>query len=100
MIKMENIVENWVPYHMIKLRTIAEESQINVELNDALNIKEVTAEAFSLLGENGIIRAADKHSCEECTQIYRRAAETSAHVPAVTDTGSSDSDVMDIDKKL
>ena len=61
----------WQTFVQESMHTIAEESQIDVELNDALNIKEVTAEAFSLLAENGIIRAADKHSCDECTQIYR-----------------------------
>ncbi|KIJ94076.1 hypothetical protein K443DRAFT_111106, partial [Laccaria amethystina LaAM-08-1] len=90
----------WQTFVQELMHTIAEESQINVELNDALNIKEVTAEAFSILGENGIIRAADKHSCEECTQIYWPINETSTLVPTVTDTGSSDSDVMDIYKRF
>ena len=45
----------WQTFVQESMRTVAEESQIDVELNDALNIKEVTAEAFSLLGENGII---------------------------------------------
>ena len=90
----------WQTFVQESMRTVAEESQIDVELNDALNIKEVTAEAFSLLGENGIIRAADKHSYEDCTQTYRPVTETSAHVPTVTDPGSSDSDVMDVDKKF
>ena len=43
----------WQTFVQESMHTIAEESQIDVELNDALNIKEVTAEAFSLLGENG-----------------------------------------------
>jgi hypothetical protein len=90
----------WQTFVQESMRTIAEESQINVELNDALDIKEVTAEAFSLLGENGIIRAADKHSCDECTQIYRRVGETSAQVPTTSDSDSSDSNVMDVDKKF
>ena len=28
-----------------------------------------------MLGENGIIRAADKHTCSECTQVYKRTAD-------------------------
>ena len=35
----------------------------------------MTKEAFELLGENGIIRAADKHACSECTQAYKRTAD-------------------------
>ncbi|KAF8872290.1 hypothetical protein CPB84DRAFT_1818090 [Gymnopilus junonius] len=51
--------------------TIAAESSIDLELDDGLNIKEVTAEAFEVLGEKGVIRASDKHSCSECTQIFK-----------------------------
>ncbi|KAF8974787.1 hypothetical protein BDZ97DRAFT_1751506 [Flammula alnicola] len=55
----------WQAFVQETLRTIAEESEIDIELNDALNIKEVTSQAFAILGENGIIRAADKHACSE-----------------------------------
>jgi hypothetical protein len=37
------------------LRTIAAESKIDLELNDPLNITEVTTQAFEILGEKGII---------------------------------------------
>ncbi len=65
----------WQAFIQESIRVIAEESKIDVELNDGLSIKEVTVEAFSVLGENGIIRAADKHACLECTQIYRKTSE-------------------------
>jgi len=55
----------WQIFVQQSVRTIAEESQIDAEFDDGLNIKEVTAQAFSLLGENGIIRAADGHACAE-----------------------------------
>ena len=35
----------------------------------------MTKEAFELLGENGIIWAADKPACSECTQVYKRTAD-------------------------
>ena len=51
------------------VRTIAEESGIDAEFDDGLNIKEVTTQAFSPLGEDGIIRASEDHACNECTQL-------------------------------
>jgi CxC6 like cysteine cluster associated with KDZ transposases len=40
-----------------------------------LQICEVTKEAFNLLGENGLIRAADQHSCTQCTQKYKATSD-------------------------
>ncbi|KAF8812166.1 hypothetical protein BYT27DRAFT_7221213 [Phlegmacium glaucopus] len=64
------------------LRTIAGYSKLDLELDDALNIKEVTTEAYSILGENGIIRAADHHACGECTQEYRKSSTAVFDNPA------------------
>jgi len=50
-------------------------SQLNLELRDGLAIDEVAKEAFEVLGENGIIRAADMHACSECTHTYKRTAD-------------------------
>ena len=52
----------WQAFVQDSLRTIAAESKIDIELNDPLNITEVTTEAFGLLGEQGIIRAAEQHN--------------------------------------
>jgi hypothetical protein len=65
----------WQAFVQESVRTIAAQSQLNLELRDGLSIDEVTKEAFELLGENGIIRAADKHACSECTQVYKRSAD-------------------------
>jgi hypothetical protein len=46
-----------------------------LEIRDGLAIDEVAKEAFEILGENGIIRAADQHACVECTQPYKRTAD-------------------------
>jgi len=61
----------WQSFVQESIRSIAAVSNINVELQDGLAIEDVTREAFSLLGENGIIRAADQHACDECTQAYK-----------------------------
>jgi hypothetical protein len=65
----------WQAFVQDSLRIIAAESNIDVELNYPLNIKEVTTQAFELLGEQGIIRAADQHACHECTQPYKKTSD-------------------------
>ena len=72
----------WQAFVQDSLHTIAGESNINIELNDPLNIKEVTTQAFELLGEQGIIRAADHHSCSECTQPYKKSSDAVLNDPA------------------
>jgi CxC5 like cysteine cluster associated with KDZ transposases len=65
----------WQAFVQESVRSIAEASEINLELQDGLAIDDVTEQAFSVLGENGIIRAADQHTCQECTQPYKRTAD-------------------------
>ena len=59
--------EIWQAFVQHFVHTIAKEFNIDIEFDDGLNIKEITTQAFSLLGENGIIRAADEHTCAKCT---------------------------------
>jgi len=66
----------WQTFVQESTRTIASSSNINLQLPDNLAIEDITKEAFTLLGENGIIRAANQHSCGECTQPYRHTADT------------------------
>ena len=47
-----------------------------MELNENLPINEVTKEAFAALGKDGLIYAADNHTCSECTQPYRSSTNT------------------------
>ena len=72
----------WQAFVQDSLRTIAAESNVNIELNDPLNIMEVTTQAFELLGEQGIIRAADQHACSECTQPYKKTSDVVLNNPA------------------
>ena len=58
---------------------------MELSLKDNLAIDEVTKEAFSILGENGIIiRAADQHACSECTHDYIET--TSDNIPTAGST--------------
>ena len=72
----------WQAFVQDSLHTIAAESKIDIELNDPLNITEVTTQAFELLGEQGIIRTADHHACSECTQPYKRTSDAVLNNPA------------------
>jgi len=65
----------WQAFVQETTRTIAAVSDFNLELNDSLAINEVTKEAFNILGENGLIRATDQHSCSECTQKYKATSD-------------------------
>jgi hypothetical protein len=46
-----------------------------LELPDDLQIDDVTQEAYAILGENGVIRCADGHTCGECTHDYKATAD-------------------------
>ena len=72
----------WQAFVQQSVRTIAGECGFDAEFDDGLNIKEVTTQAFSILGENGIIRAADKHACGECTQERNKTSNVVFDDPA------------------
>ena len=65
----------WQAFVQESIRTISATSDLHLEIQDGLAIDEVTKEALEILGENGIIRAADQHACSECTQPYKRTAD-------------------------
>jgi len=47
-------------------------SDYDLVLLDKLGIDEVTKEAFSVLGNNSQIIAANHYSCTECSQEYKK----------------------------
>src|ERR1700761_8012461 len=49
-------------------------------IKDGLPIEDVTVEAFTHLGNNGIIQAAHGHACSECSQPYKATADTIPNV--------------------
>lgn len=70
----------WQAFVQETIRSIAASSNINLELQDPLAIDDVARESFKVLGENGIIRPADQHACEECTQQYRHTSDRMPNV--------------------
>ena len=84
----------WQAFVQQSVRTIAEESGIDAEFDDGLNIKEVTTQAFSLLGEDGIIRASEDHACNECTQKRKDTSDIVFNNPAaVVGVDATDEDI-------
>ena len=79
----------WHAFVQESIRMIGSLSNLNLTLRDNLPIEEVTKEAFHVLGEGGMIRAADGHSCTECTQKHRGSE-------ALLDSGSEDEDAENI----
>ena len=65
----------WQAFVQESVCSIAEVSKINLEIQDGLAIDDVTKQAFSILDESGIIHAIDQHTCQECTQPYKRTAD-------------------------
>jgi len=63
---VQNCLNVGLGMHMSKNQFI-HASGINLVLTDGLATDEVTKEAFEILGENGMIQAADQGSCSECT---------------------------------
>jgi CxC5 like cysteine cluster associated with KDZ transposases len=60
----------WQSFVQESVQKVAAASGLDVEIADRLPIDEVTKKAFEILGEQGLIRSADGHSCSECTHNY------------------------------
>jgi hypothetical protein len=75
----------WHTFVQESIRSLASCSHVNLELEDGLALAQVTKQAFSILGDKGIIRAADHHHCSECTQKYKaQTDQLSLYDPAAT----------------
>ena len=87
----------WHAFVQESIRTIASASGSDLVLQDGLAIDEVTREAFSHLGENGVIGIATGHSCSECTQKYKKTVDIIHSAdPAATIGGGDIIDLLPI----
>ena len=66
----------WQAFVQESIRTISAASNFHLELKDGLSIEDVILEAFLHLGDNRFIQTAQEHACSECTQAYKRTADT------------------------
>jgi hypothetical protein len=66
----------WQTFVQESIRRLAKSSKTELELPDNLPIDEVTQKAYEILGEKGVIRCADGHTCKECTRDYKATSDT------------------------
>src|SRR6202044_2041890 len=57
------------------MRMVAKSSGVTLEMEKGIPIQEVIKQAFIQLGENGVIKCAQNHSCSECTHKYKETAD-------------------------
>jgi hypothetical protein len=80
----------WQAFVQESVRLLASEMQINLTIGDGLSVDEITREAFAILGNNGVLRAAHNHSCIECTQKYKESAQSLPHADNSAVVGMDD----------
>jgi len=57
------------------MRMVAKSSGVTLETENGISIEQVTKQAFIQLGDNGVIKCAQNHSCSECTHEYKETAD-------------------------
>ena len=65
----------WHAFVQESLRVVAQSSGHTLEIENGLSLEKVTKQAYTELGENGVIRSADQHFCSECTHNFKRTAD-------------------------
>lgn len=65
----------WQAFIQESVRTLASAKNQHLEVQDGLSIDDLTKQAFSILGDAGIIRSADQHECSECTHKFKSQAD-------------------------
>ena len=59
-----------------------------------MQIDEVIKEAFNILGENGLIRAANQHPCTQCTQKYKATSDITINANPADVAGVDDNQAV------
>ncbi|TFK58676.1 hypothetical protein BDN72DRAFT_734070, partial [Pluteus cervinus] len=65
----------WMAFLQESIRMVGTHSRINLVLQDKISSEEVAKGAYRNLGDKGMIRAGDGHSCDECTHKYKARAD-------------------------
>ncbi|KIM83350.1 hypothetical protein PILCRDRAFT_37562, partial [Piloderma croceum F 1598] len=65
----------WHTFLQESMRMVAKSSRVTLEMENGISIQEVTKQAFIQLGDNGVIKCAQNHSCSECTHQYKETAD-------------------------
>ena len=65
----------WHTFVQESIRHVASATEHTLNLDEGLTIDQVTKKAFSILGEEEIVRSANQHSCSECTYTFKKTAD-------------------------
>jgi hypothetical protein len=65
----------WHTFVQESMRMVAKSSGVTLEIENDIPITQVTKQAFIQLGDNGVIKCAQNHSCSECTHKYKETAD-------------------------
>ena len=65
----------WHTFVQESMRTVAKFSEVTLEMENGISMEEVTKQTFIQLGDNGVIKCAQNHSCSECTHKYKGTAD-------------------------
>jgi hypothetical protein len=84
----------WQAFVQESIRLVASASNTLLTIKDGLPIDEVTKEAFSILGENGVLRSADHHECSECSHKYRSTADV------IPDANDNPAEMVGMEERL
>jgi len=82
----------WQTFVQESIRSIASSSGIE----DGIALDQVTKQAFSILGDRGVIRAADNHRCSECTQTYKAQADSFSQFDSAATVGVDENALVPI----
>ena len=65
----------WNTFVQESIRLIGGDTNRTLVLPADMGLNEVTKEAYTFFGDNGIIRLANEHACSECTHTYKQRAD-------------------------
>src|SRR6202453_4157386 len=65
----------WHTFVQESMRIVAKSSGVTLEMENDIPIAQVTKNAFIQLGDNGVIKCAQNHSCSQCTHKYKETAD-------------------------
>ena len=70
----------WQAFVQESIRTVASSDDVDFETPANLSIDDLTEKAFSELGNGGRMKAAEDHSCSECTKPFKESVtDTTIH---------------------
>ncbi|KAJ8690192.1 hypothetical protein PTI98_011644 [Pleurotus ostreatus] len=71
----------WKAFVLESIRLLAEPSGAELLFVDNMAVKDLVTAAYEYLGDGGIIRSAEGHSCDECCHAFKDVADVIPNQP-------------------